>query len=637
MSLDCQTSLIPPHHQPARAGLPWAVRAVQIDLARRWEPLDAIFRFADFAASQRFNVLVLYLEGRIQTAAFPYRPAAGSYTPGDMAKVVAHAAGVGLEVVPVVSTLGHCEQFLPFPEMAALAEERTGAARLGDARPSTFCPSLPRTYEFWRAYLSEIAPIFPSPHFHIGCDETWNLGFCPLCRTRWERDGLGTLFLDHVLAIRNVCGELGKRVWMWDDFFEFFPEILERTPRDVLLCHWNYDAVIEPRGPQAHFVNRRRREWLRDYAALGFDALVCPWAVSAANVETSTDYGRRAPVLGGLLTQWGLDSQEYEQYHPVVAFTGCLWAADRFDPDAAWGDTPAGLKRLAQTMPHFPPADLSAFLRGPLGEGERQRRDLVQSIQEYLTHGAEREAASQAGVRTHNLAAARLEMLYWAGRDLLPAVHDPRRPAEDTPRLLRSVEAARQLLRLIRSDGPNAFVRTRLADVERLLDAASEHLGHAPLPDEWWLVLRLFLPDVYAMPFLKVTVGLAGGEEKEIADAVFKPLTMTIGSFYTVQLPFRCARPPEQVTIEMTGYGAQGIAYLEAQHSSAVSTPGAVVVLEGIVSEPDAVLRDDHLAATLGQRAVLPAFNEPSPADTVARLRVTLKPQGAPGDLQAHA
>ncbi|HUS48154.1 MAG TPA: hypothetical protein VM098_08540, partial [Phycisphaerae bacterium] len=100
------------------AGLPWAVRAVQLDLARHMETVDYICGYADFAAAQGFNALVLYLEARVRTKCFPFRPRQETYSLEEMAEVVAHARRAGMEVVPVVSTLGHCEQFLACRELA---------------------------------------------------------------------------------------------------------------------------------------------------------------------------------------------------------------------------------------------------------------------------------------------------------------------------------------------------------------------------------------------------------------------------------------------------------------------------------------------------------------------------------------
>jgi len=157
-------------------------RAVQLDLARQMETIDFIFEFIDLLKESGHNTLVLYLEGRIKTETFPY-PAEGEfYTPKEMKRVVDHASSKGIDVVPVVSVFGHAEQFLKHPELANLAELRgDGSSPLEETINHVFCLSLPETRKFLKSYLAELADIFPSKYFHLGCDEAWDTGICPLC------------------------------------------------------------------------------------------------------------------------------------------------------------------------------------------------------------------------------------------------------------------------------------------------------------------------------------------------------------------------------------------------------------------------------------------------------------------------
>jgi len=92
----------------AQPGLPWQLRAVQIDLARQIETLEFVKSYIDQAREYGFNTIVLYLEGRIRTDSFPYPTPDYSYTLADMETIVRHARQAGMEVIPVVTSLGHC-------------------------------------------------------------------------------------------------------------------------------------------------------------------------------------------------------------------------------------------------------------------------------------------------------------------------------------------------------------------------------------------------------------------------------------------------------------------------------------------------------------------------------------------------
>ncbi|HEY3418397.1 MAG TPA: family 20 glycosylhydrolase, partial [Armatimonadota bacterium] len=258
--------------------LPWAVRAVQLDLARQMETVDFICRYADFAAAQEYNTLVLYLEARIRTATFPYRALDETYSLAEMATIVEHAHSVGVQVVPVIPSLGHAEQFFSCRELQHLAEEREGKpTRLGGTSCSTFCPSLDETYDFLSQYYRELAAVFTDPYFHIGCDEAWNFGYCTRCHAVCREQGMGPLFTRHLQRMHDLCQAVGKRVWLWDDMYEFFPEEVRQAPRDVVMCHWVYDEVVDLEGARSHFANRWRYNWLAEYERAGIEAIVCPW------------------------------------------------------------------------------------------------------------------------------------------------------------------------------------------------------------------------------------------------------------------------------------------------------------------------------------------------------------------------
>jgi len=214
-------------------------RAVQLDLARQMETLEYIYGFTDMITRHGFNTLVLYLEARIRTASFPWLPEDESYSPDDIRKIVAHAAAQGIEGVPVVSNLGHGELFLRRPELAHLWELREGVPnRLGADDPGmSFCLSLEESYTFFEAYFSEVAALFPSPWFHVGCDEFFDFACCSLCRQHSKGEAAQTaLFVRHINRTHGILKQLGKRIMMWDDMFEHYPSALDSIPTDIVMC-----------------------------------------------------------------------------------------------------------------------------------------------------------------------------------------------------------------------------------------------------------------------------------------------------------------------------------------------------------------------------------------------------------------
>ena len=637
-----------PLGQAPVVGLPWPIRAVQLDLARQMETVDSVCRYAEFAAQCGFNALLLYVEGRIRTASFPYRPAEHSYSLDDMARVVEHAGRVGVEVIPAIAALGHCEHFVSCPEMAHLAEERDGRARFGNARPFTLCPSLPEIYEFLATYMAELVTVFPSTHLHVGCDEAFDIGFCDLCRARLEAEGLGSIFRTHIERVDAICRGLNRRMWIWDDLYELFPDELDRTPRTVIMCHWNYIPVVELEGCQAHFANRWREDWLAEYTRLGFQSVIAPNAISPQNVISFTDYARRHAVLGGLLTQWEMAAQFHEERACEVAMAGKLWSASAFDPPQAWQDAmhqtlpdaPAALvtavQELSDSTRVYPPPNLAGYLAGPLSTGDRLKRSTVRTGLALLREARQGYGSPEGLAVVADLdRTARIELLRWELRELLPAIYDPRREEDDVPRLRARADAfQRELDALIAlceplhdQRRPGTHPAHQSAERLRLLKAALEpawqRLDRAVEADDWRLVLRLFLPDMYGAPRLSAAV-TCGDRTLDLLDGSFKAMPLLSDCYYTVQVPFTSTQAPDRVRLEAWAYGGQGVTFVEAQSRSTVVKPTALRSVSGPVEHAEAVLRDDSRWAYLGHADITAAMHDPSLAEERAVLEVAL-------------
>ena len=110
-----------------RPRFPW--RGLMIDVARRWEPVEAIERNLDAMAVVKLNVLHLHLTDdqgfRIESLTHPELQAKGSdgkyFTQDEMRGIIAYAAGRGIRVVPEFDIPGHATSWVvSHPELASL-------------------------------------------------------------------------------------------------------------------------------------------------------------------------------------------------------------------------------------------------------------------------------------------------------------------------------------------------------------------------------------------------------------------------------------------------------------------------------------------------------------------------------------
>jgi hypothetical protein len=619
---------------------PLKIRAIQLDLARHIEPVAYIFEYIDSSSKNGFNVLVLYLEGRIRTKSFPYRRKKDTYSPEEMLEVVKYASKKGMEVIPVIPALGHAGHILSCKEMMHLSEERDGIGRFGAASPSVFCISQEETYAFLENYFAEIAEIFPGKNFHAGLDEAWNFGFCQLCSKKWQKEGLGKMFLGHLEKLVNILAKLGKRMWMWDDMFEIFPEELKHAPKSIVMCHWNYDGNIEDEGSQGHFVNRFRQDWLKEYEKLGIDAVVCPWDRYEDNIESITRHAKSRKVLGGLLTQWGASPRFFAEQPIISKFTGKLWSGDSLEN--SWSSALNGfykgndkiLKRSVKTLVSIPKQNLSAnFLSYMSGSTQREEM-LEQNLVRFAFDSLSERLKTQPAVKRRDfdkiLWSARKDLIFWELRESIPQVYSPLRTSAKTDELrmrLASISSSfKTLMKILKTSsekwnlGINSDDKRLLEhydDVSNMIADLSDALKKLPRKSDWIAVVRLHLQDFYGSPRLKISAVLKNSILM-IAEGNIKPNTLTrgrTGGHYDYYFPFKCGETPDVLLIEGWGYGGQGISFLELKNVDTVYSPVSIKSIKGPVLNASAILTDDSSFATLGRTDIRAQMLYPELAD----------------------
>lgn len=611
----------------------YGLRVLQIDLARQIESLGQLRMICDFAAAHGYNALGFYLEDRVKTAAYPDSPDEESYSPEQMRDITAYAAERGLEVIPVVSTLGHTERFLRHPRLRHLAEGRDGdPQRMGDGF-NCVCPSLDESMAFWKAYLHELTEIFPSRYFHIGGDEAWNLCTCARCRERVAKgETIGDIYAAHVREIHAFLSARGKQVILWDDMLEEHPDILEGIPRDVVLCVWQYDTRVDQ--TRTHFGFRVNDHRLATYRSQGRPFLIAPWAaVNLLNATSFTRYAEPYRPAGGWMTNW--EGAFFQEVAPTCGVTGRLWSAPErsvrtcFPEAAEWffGEIAKdevfrsalyGILQMSD-WPVF--TDVRSLWAQPVsGYAEEFRNQ--RTLQACVLRRSQSECppdgpgAQWIEIKLLRLALERLQF------DVQDRVCDIQRERLDgRPAPIRQVEALEALLpqlddlaarweavaRRCRGDVPEGVspihrrVTAFRASVESFLNRL-RCLGAA----ESFLFIGYALPDHYGAP--RVKLGLrrdadegwrtfyAGNPKPSFRDLADRPY---FSSLLSLGEAFADA-PPSGIRIEVSGFGGIGIRHLRVHVGGRTYVPVSVVSKQGEVRGAACTFVDDSRWCWMG-------------------------------------
>ena len=248
-------------------------RGFMLDTARNFFRVEFIEKMIELAAFHKLNVFHWHLtDDQAWRLELPSRPElaalgarrtdgrfnppgtnAGSYSPGDVRRIVAFAASRHITVVPEIETPGHAIALLAsHPELSCADAMRPPEGEAGpvfspEDRYGVFEDILCAGNEAVFGLLAEVydylASVFPGVWVHAGGDEApkarWLV--CPRCRRRMEelrlRGGDGRPDPEKLQAwfMSRVAGMLaarGKRMVGWD-------EILEGgTDKDAIVMSW---------------------------------------------------------------------------------------------------------------------------------------------------------------------------------------------------------------------------------------------------------------------------------------------------------------------------------------------------------------------------------------------------------------
>jgi hypothetical protein len=323
------------------------IRAFQWDIGRQVERLDWLLaqlpRYADWGYSE----LYLHLEDAVEFPSLPGVARRDAYSRSDLGRLVGEAARVGIGVVPIVNLLGHTQYLVKVPALRDLNE-----LRAPDGSPlaqGQICPLHPRMLEVAEALIGDMAPFCTAGKVHVGLDESFLLGRCPLCAAEVAEVGLGAHFARHVGRLNGVANARGLRLGLWADMLALLPGAIRHLPPGVIAYDWYYYPF--GRLPRLELRNFAEYDLAPALRARGIEYWGCPMngsfrheplPVFGERLANIRDWWRRCRQVaaGGLLvTSWEPNRLAMGMTTVVDAAAASLWL------DTGVDDLPGMLSR----------------------------------------------------------------------------------------------------------------------------------------------------------------------------------------------------------------------------------------------------------------------------------------------------
>ncbi|MGC1107714.1 MAG: glycoside hydrolase family 20 zincin-like fold domain-containing protein [Candidatus Acidiferrales bacterium] len=307
---------------PAAAIRDWPAmkwRGVSVDISRGPIPTLAFMENQiRVLAGYKLNMYALYMEDVFTVAGNQIFAPPDALTPEEIKELVAYAKEYYVTIVPELETYGHLHNILRYDLYGDLAEIPHG---------SVLTPTQPGTYDLLGKMIAEMAPLFPGPFFHIGADETFELGEGKTKQLIAEK-GLGPVYLAHITKLDEMLKPFHKQTMFWADIAEKFPQLLPTLPKDLIAVVWtydnapSYDSRLKPFQDAGLpiFVSPGITSWRRVYPDFNY---------SFMNIRNLTRDGQKYGALGMLNTDWKDMGEELGgmDWPGFVFGAACAWQA----------------------------------------------------------------------------------------------------------------------------------------------------------------------------------------------------------------------------------------------------------------------------------------------------------------------
>lgn len=306
-----------------------AYRGFMMDMSHGGLPTeDEVKRQIDFLARWKANQYYFYSEVSIEFKGHPLLNPTARFTQEQVRRIVAYGRERHVDVVPCVELYGHLHDVFRLEKYADLAPLRYGGE---------FDPRNPVTLLTIADWVEQLVNIFPSPFFHIGMDETYELEKVSSAAAGGVAPG--RLYIDHFKKVARIVEAKGKRPMIWADILTHYPEVIPELKGGTIAVPWVYGPEQDYTRHVAPFAASKVPTFIAT-AVTNWEDITPKFTRTFDNVDQFLAAGHKYGVLGMLHTGWTDDAHTmFRPALPAVAY-GVIapWQATPIDRAKFYSD-----------------------------------------------------------------------------------------------------------------------------------------------------------------------------------------------------------------------------------------------------------------------------------------------------------
>ncbi len=306
-----------------------AYRGVMVDFSHGGLLTEQeIMNQIDFLSRWKMNQYYFYNEVSIEMKGYPLINYNACYSQEQIKRIVSYARKKHIDVIPFVNFYGHLHELLRLEKYAGL-----GIGKYGH----DLDPRDPGVQSFLNDWIKQYVEIFPSPFIHIGFDETWET---ERLKTTDPSIKPKELYLGQIGFVTKNFQSYGKKVMVWTDISNNYPDIISEFPKNMIPVLWEYsdepgsiDKWLNPvkKEKLPFFVQSAVDSWGNVYPAAGY---------TYDNIDICLKSCRDEKAIGYITSVWT------DAVQPLLRNT---WLFMAYGSAGAWQSGPVDRKSFVDS------------------------------------------------------------------------------------------------------------------------------------------------------------------------------------------------------------------------------------------------------------------------------------------------
>ncbi|TLU98932.1 family 20 glycosylhydrolase [Dyadobacter luticola] len=294
-----------------------AYRGIMMDFAHGGLPTVAeIKRQIDFLALWKNNQYYFYNEVSMELKGFPTVGYRSGYTQAQVKDIIAYGKERHMDVVPFLNLYGHLHELLRSEKYADLSIGNYG---------HELDPRKPAVNKMLKNWIKQYTDLFPSPFIHVGFDETWETK--RIADDKDAKINSEELWLQQLTFVQAELKKYGKTVMAWTDMNNYYPDIMERLPKDVIPVIWEYKPDTVEINRYLNPVLKEKKPFFIQPAVSGWGHIYPEADYTYVNIALCLKAGMKNKTLGFINSVWT---------DPVEPFVRPSWLFMAYGSIGAW-------------------------------------------------------------------------------------------------------------------------------------------------------------------------------------------------------------------------------------------------------------------------------------------------------------